>query len=161
MSFITSNQPAFKRRGIPAAAGTACRVLALAALLGMAGCAGRTFQHGYVASDAALEQIQIGSSRDQVKLILGTPTMTGAVEQDAFYYISERREATLFLAPETVDRRVLAIYFSEDARVTRMAYYGLQDGVVFDFISRETPTRGKETDFISSVLGAAANVSPF
>lgn len=128
-------------------------MLAGALTLGLAACSGQVTQHGYVASETALDQIQIGSSREQVDLVMGTPTTTGTVDGDAYYYISELREQTMFFAPSTIDRRVLVFYFGEDGRVARIANYGLRDGQAFDFISRTTPTMGGDRTFIEQLLG--------
>ena len=53
---------------------------------------------------------------------------------------------------ETVDQHVLAIYFDKNAKVARIANYGLKDGKVFDFVSRTTPTGGQEPDFLRNML---------
>ena len=53
---------------------------------------------------------------------------------------------------QVVDQRVLAIYFNSGKKVERIANYGLEDGKVFDFISRTTPTGGSEPSFIRNML---------
>ena len=58
--------------------------------------------------------------------------------------------------PKVVDQRILAVYFGEDGRVENIAHYGLQDGKVFDFISRTTPTGGKDVTFIGQLLSGAS-----
>ena len=74
-------------------------------------------------------------------MVLGTPTTTSSVGTcDAFYYISSTTKQVAFLAPEEVDRRIVAVYFTRSGMVERIAEYGIQDGKVFDFISRTTPT---------------------
>ena len=52
--------------------------------LSLAGCA-ESYQHGYVAPDNALEQVQVGQSREQVLLVLGSPSTTATVGGEAFY----------------------------------------------------------------------------
>jgi outer membrane protein assembly factor BamE (lipoprotein component of BamABCDE complex) len=130
-------------------------VIAVATALGLplAGCGGspfqENFQKGYVLQEGALEQIPIGASQDQVLLVLGTPSTVATVSGEAFYYISQRSErAVAFMPPSVVDQRVVAVYFDKNRRVERLANYGLQDGKVFDFISRKTPTSGKELNYL-------------
>jgi len=107
-------------------------------------------QRGYVATPGALEQIPVGSSQEQVLLVLGTPSTVATVDGEVFYYISQKTKKVMFMRPEIVDQRVQAIYFDpKDKRVTRIADYGLKDGKVFDFVSRTTPTGGAEL----SILG--------
>jgi outer membrane protein assembly factor BamE (lipoprotein component of BamABCDE complex) len=45
-----------------------------------------------------------------------------------------------------VDRQVLAVYFTPQATVDRVANYGMKDGKVFDFVSRTTPAPGGSED---------------
>ena len=53
-------------------------------------------------------------------------------------------------------RQVLAVYFDENKTVTQIANYGLQDGQIFDFVSRTTPTGGKDFSFLSQIFAARA-----
>jgi outer membrane protein assembly factor BamE (lipoprotein component of BamABCDE complex) len=51
------------------------------------------------------------------------------------------------------DQHVLAVYFDKSGKVDRIANYGMQDGKVFDFVSRTTPTGDSEPDFLKNVMG--------
>ena len=130
--------------------------LTLLASLALGGCIGETLQRGYVPSDTALQQVGPGASRDQVLIALGTPSTTAEFSGEVFYYISQKsRRSAAFMNPRLVDQRVLAVYFDQDQLVTQIADYGLQDGRVFDFVSRTTPTGGADASFIGQLLGAA------
>ena len=107
-----------------------------------------SFQRGYVVPEGALEQIPLGATQEQVLIVLGTPSTVGTLSGDVFYYISQRTERTAFLPQREVDRRVVAVYFDKNRRVQRLADYGLKDGIVFDFVSRTTPTAGTEQNYI-------------
>ncbi|WP_274629317.1 outer membrane protein assembly factor BamE [Arvimicrobium flavum] len=112
-----------------------------------------TFHQGYVIDEQQLELVPVGSSREQVILALGTPSTTATFDNEVFYYISQtRKRSVAFQQPRLVDQRVLAVYFGADGRVTNIANYGKQDGKVFDFISRTTPTAGKDQSFIGQLL---------
>lgn len=147
------------------------RVPSLAALLAaiaLAGCSGmpvnsftQTINRGYVLDEAALQQVPIGSSQEQVLLVLGTPSTVATLSGEAFYYISQKARQTAFLKPEIVDQRVLVVYFSPDRRVTRIANYGLQDGKVFDFISRTTVAGGSDISLVGNILKNVGNINPF
>jgi outer membrane protein assembly factor BamE (lipoprotein component of BamABCDE complex) len=109
---------------------------------------------GYMPSDAALEQITPGSSQEQVMVVLGTPSTTATVSGEVYYYISQTEKRQMrFMKPTITDRRVIAVYFDKDRKVSSVANYGLQDGIVFDFISRKTPTTGVERSLIGQMLG--------
>ena len=113
---------------------------------------------GYVADPQALELVPVGSSREQVLLSLGSPSTTATFDTEALYYISQKRiRSAAFMKPKVVDQRVLAIYLGEDGRVTNIADYGLQDGKVFDFISRTTPTGGSDRSFIGGILSSLSS----
>lgn len=123
---------------------------------------GETLTHGYVLDQDTLDMVPVGSSREQVLLSLGTPSTTATFDNEVFYYISQtRKRPVAFMNPKVVDQRVMAVYLGDDGRVTNIANYGLQDGKVFDFISRTTPTGGREQTFIGQLLsGAAAGGAP-
>jgi outer membrane protein assembly factor BamE (lipoprotein component of BamABCDE complex) len=127
----------------------------LAAALPLGGCLTQTLQRGYVMPDNALEQVPIGSTQEQVLIVLGTPSTVATLNGEVFYYISQTSKQTAFLAPEIVDQRVLAVYFEpKTRRVQRVANYGLQDGKVFDFIGRSTSAGGEELSFLRQILSA-------
>lgn len=146
--------------------------VAAVALLAAAGCQSsgggsgfsQTTQHGYVVSPTALEQVPVGSSRDQVLIALGSPSTTGNYGNEVFYYISQTRyRAAAFMPDKVIDQRVVAVYFDATGNVERVANYGLQDGVVFDFITRTTPTGGADQNFLQQVLSGVIGFggSPF
>ena len=127
---------------------TLAAVLALS--IPLAGCFSETYQKGYIVPEGALEQIPIGASQEQVLILLGTPSTVATVSGEAFYYISQRAERPVaFMRQETVDQRVIAVYFDKNRRVERLANYGIKDGKIFDFVSRKTPTSGREINYLS------------
>lgn len=145
----------------PRATVSAAVLLAMATSLAACGIS-KTTHHGYVVSETALEQVPIGSSRDQVLIALGSPSTTADFGGEVFYYISQtRRRAVAFMPDKVVDQRVLAIYFNEeDQTVERIADYGLKDGKVFDFVTQTTPTQGRDESFLAQVLSSTLS-NPF
>jgi len=139
-------------------------VLASAAALFLAGCTaadtltpGETLQQGYIADEEMVAMVPEGSSREQVLLALGSPSITATFDNEAYYYVSQTRSRPVaFMNPRIVDQRVMAVYFGEDGRVSTIADYGLQDGRVFDFISRTTPTGGREANFLQQMIAGVA-----
>ena len=127
-----------------------------------------TLSHGFIVDQETLDLVPVGSSREQVLLSLGTPSTKATFDSEAFYYISQTRQRSVaFMNPRLTDQKVLAVYFGADGRVSNIAHYGMQDGKVFDFISRTTPTGGKETSFLGGLItgmlsgGPPANPNPF
>src|ERR1700746_4218569 len=133
----------------------ALRWLAVLLVLGapLGGCFTQTYQRGYVLADGALDQIPLGATQEQVLIVLGTPSTVATVSGEVFYYISQRAERTIgFMPQKVVDQRVIAVYFDKNRRVERLANYGLKDGRVFDFVSRATPTGGKDVAYLKAVF---------
>lgn len=144
---------------------TTSAALALAATL-LAGCNAsetlnprESFTQGYIIDQQTLDMVPVGSSREQVLLALGSPSTTATFDNEVFYYISQTRvRSVAFASPKVVDQRVLAVYFGDDGRVQNIANYGLQDGRIFDFISRTTPTGGKDQNFLRQLITGIGNI---
>jgi outer membrane protein assembly factor BamE (lipoprotein component of BamABCDE complex) len=116
---------------------------------------------GYIMDQQAVDSVPVGSSREQVLLALGSPSTTATFDNEVFYYISQtRRRAVAFANPSLVDQKVLAVYFGNDGRVTQIANYGLKDGKIFDFVSRTTPTGGKDQNFLAQIIKGAGKLTP-
>jgi outer membrane protein assembly factor BamE (lipoprotein component of BamABCDE complex) len=144
-------------RGVRSAAAIA--IALVFAVLG--GCTGEQFQRGYILPPGALEQIPIGASQDQVLIVMGTPSTVATLNGEVFYYISQRAERPIaFMNQRVVDQRVIAIYFDKNRQVQRLANYGLQDGRIFDFISRTTPTSGQELNYLAPLLKIVPSLHP-
>jgi outer membrane protein assembly factor BamE (lipoprotein component of BamABCDE complex) len=129
--------------------------LTLACVVALSACGGttQTFQRGYVLPEGALEQVPMGSSQEQVLIVLGTPSTVATVSGEVFYYISQRGQKTAaFMPQQVVDQRVIAVYFDKERRVTRLADYGIKDGKVFDFVSKTTPTGGNEMSYLTYIF---------
>jgi outer membrane protein assembly factor BamE (lipoprotein component of BamABCDE complex) len=146
-SASSPRRPAARWRGLR----TAAAIALVCAALG--GCTGEQFQKGYILPPNALEQIPIGASQDQVLIVMGTPSTVATLNGEVFYYISQRSERKVaFMNQQVVDQRVIAIYFDKNRQVQRLANYGLQDGKIFDFISRTTPTSGQELSYLTPLF---------
>jgi outer membrane protein assembly factor BamE (lipoprotein component of BamABCDE complex) len=130
--------------------------LAAAALLGLGAAActmGEEFHRGYLIDERAVSQVQTGWAAEQVLQTLGTPSTVSTVGNKSWYYISQvSRRRVMFLGEGVVDQRVTAVYFNKNLKVERVALYGLQDGKLFDFVSRSTPTGGGDLNFVSQLF---------
>ncbi len=56
-------------------------------------------------------------------------------------------------------RTILAVYFDKNNKVTGVRHFGLQDGHVISFESKETPARGRELTFLQQLLNATPGTS--
>lgn len=136
--------------------------VAISVLLALGACTtAEVLNQGYIVDERSLELTPVGSSREQVLLALGSPSTTATFDNEVFYYISQKRvRPVAFMEPQLVDQRVLAVYFDGEGRVSRIANYGLQNGVLFDFISRTTPTGGRDASFLGQILTDTTSGSP-
>ena len=140
----------FHRTASPRRAAMRMAGLALAVGVLLGGCFSQTINRGYIMPPGALEQIPIGASQEQVLIVLGTPSTVATVSGEAFYYISQTaQQAFQFMQPKVVDQRVVVVYFDKNRRVERLANYGLQDGRVFDYVTRTTQAAGRELKYLS------------
>ena len=88
----------------------------LAAALWLTGCVYRIdIQQGNLLEEEAIEQVQIGMTRSQVRFLLGTPMITDAFHRDRWdytYYFRQGRS-------RDIERRWFIVYFESD-RVVRL-----------------------------------------
>ncbi|WP_336488509.1 outer membrane protein assembly factor BamE [Methylobacterium nigriterrae] len=130
--------------------------------VGVSGCIGEDLRHGYQIDQAALATIKPGMSPEQVLQILGSPSTVSTVGNKSWYYITQNtRRTVLFLGESVEDQKVTAVYFTPAFKVERVALYGLQDGRVFDFIERTTPTSGADRAFLSQLFRGLTRYEPF
>lgn len=110
---------------------------------------------GYVLSDDQIRQIQPGSSKDFVQVVLGSPQTTSTFRgETAWYYVETVVSQTAFGLTSVNERTVLAIYFGPDHRVSDRAIYTLEDGRVFAVEQRRTGSFGEDRNFIQSLLAS-------
>jgi outer membrane protein assembly factor BamE (lipoprotein component of BamABCDE complex) len=135
---------------------TMLAALALTVALPLAGCIGYDgdFDRGYQIDEQSLAKVQVGKTDKREALdLMGTPSTTSTVGGDAWYYIGQKMHRALaFMPAQTTDQHVLALYFDQGGKVSRIANYGMKDGKVFDFVSRTTPTGGQEPSFLKNIM---------
>lgn len=119
------------------------------------------FKRGFVMDETLVGQVKVGMDVHKVLEILGTPSTTSTVGNRTFYYIGQTvRRRFQFQDPQVIDQQVLVVYFNKGFKVERIANYGLQDGVIFDFISRTTPSGGEEQSFLRNLFRGVTKFNP-
>jgi outer membrane protein assembly factor BamE (lipoprotein component of BamABCDE complex) len=120
------------------------------------------YTRGFVMDEGLIAQIKPGMDVQAVLSTLGTPSTTSTVGNRTFYYISQRvRRRFQFQDLSVIDQNVVVVYFNKSFKVERIANYGLQDGVIFDFISRTTATGGEEQSFLRNLFRGVTRFTPF
>ena len=114
--------------------------------------------HGYVPTAEKPQAVNPETdTKTSVLSRLGNPSVKGTFEEDldddVWYYIGSVRQRYAYLRPQIEDRTVTAIHFNPDGQVTKVAEYGLEDGVPVDYVNRKTPTRGRQLSVLEQIFG--------
>lgn len=127
---------------------------AIAVALLLQGCSPIYRNHGYVPAESALSTLAVGAdSREEVVAKLGRPTTTGLLGDRSLYYVQSRFRQFAFLAPEEVDREVLALSFTPDGRLGNIERFGLERGRVVQLNPARTAEVFADRTFITQLLG--------
>jgi outer membrane protein assembly factor BamE (lipoprotein component of BamABCDE complex) len=135
-------------------------LLPLAAAAALIACAPVISQRGYLPDSDAEGTIKAGmDTKSSVQERLGYASTTATFGSDSWYYISATEKQVAFFKPVVLKRQVLAVYFDKENKVTNVRHYGLKEGHVIAFETRETPARGRETTFLQELLKATPGSS--
>lgn len=122
---------------------------------GLMACDPNVANRGHMPDPEKVEEIQVGASnRDDVELILGSPSSVAAFDSNVWYYISNKTEQIAFFHPQLLDQQVLEIHFDEGGTVSEIRHIDQADGKEVELVDRETPTRGKDLTVIRQMLSS-------
>lgn len=128
-----------------------CSALVLAA--GLMACEANVANRGHMPDPERVEEIQVGASnRDDVELILGSPSSVAAFDSNVWYYISNKTEQIAFFHPKLLDQQVLEVHFDDSGTVSEVRHIDQAAGTEVELVERETPTRGKDLTVIRQML---------
>jgi len=117
-------------------------------------------QRGYLPDKQAVQSIAVGQdTKTTIADRLGNPSTTATFGNEVWYYISSKEEQMAFFTPRILSRDVLAVEFNTQGQVADVRRYGLKDGRVVAFVSRETPTKGRELTLIQQIFNAVPGAS--
>ncbi len=129
------------------------RFVAVATFAMLAACAPTVRVHGFAPTQEEIAQIEPGvSSRDSVQQLIGLPSSTGVMEDSAWYYVQTETSQFTFFAPRVIDRRVVAVVYTEGGQVATVNEYGLEDGRVIDLQTRITVTEAAQLSILQQIL---------
>jgi outer membrane protein assembly factor BamE (lipoprotein component of BamABCDE complex) len=125
----------------------------------LVGCAPVISQRGYLPDPVAEATIKIGSdTKTTIQQRLGDPSTQATFNTDSWYYISSTEKTIAFFDPHVEARSIMAVRFDKEGRVADIRHYGLKDGHVVVFETRETPAKGKELTFLQQLFNATPGV---
>ena len=103
--------------------------------------------------------IDVGKdTKTTIQKKLGDPSTRSTFNGDAWYYISSVQKKIAFFDPTIESRSILEVHFNKAGKVDNLRHYGLRDGHVVAFQTRETPTRGRTLTFLQQLLNATPGV---
>lgn len=131
------------------------RVAIVATIVAVTACTPIIRNHGYVPAADVLALVALGvDTRETVVASVGPPTSGGILQGSAFYYVSSEFRHYGALAPQEIDRQVLAISFAEDGTVANIERFTLEDGRVVVLSRRVTDSGIRDTTFVRQLLGS-------
>jgi outer membrane protein assembly factor BamE (lipoprotein component of BamABCDE complex) len=114
--------------------------------------------HGYVPNDESLSAITVDKdNRESVLASLGSPTSSGVMRDDGWYYVSSRVKYETYHAPQEIEREIVAISFDSNGVVSNVERLGLQDGRVIALNRRITDIPVKGPGFFKQLIGNIGN----
>jgi outer membrane protein assembly factor BamE (lipoprotein component of BamABCDE complex) len=123
-------------------------------LTGASACAPIMATNGFQAVDNKPQDIKAGAdTRSSVLSKLGSPTTSGTFDNSTWYYISQQTEKYVFYMPKVQKRDVVAITFDKADKVVGVKQLALKDGYQIAYDQRETPTRGRELNWLEQLMG--------
>ena len=119
-------------------------VLGLVVALAVAACSPVYRNHGYVPSDEELALIEVGKdTRESVAATLGRPSAEGLLNDVGWFYVQSRWKHYGALAPQEIDRQVVAITFTPEGVVENVERFGLEKGQIVPITRRVTESNVK------------------
>lgn len=133
--------------------------LALLVPLAVAGCSHVYRNHGYIPPEENLAQVEIGTTTQaELQGMIGHPSAQGLLAGSSWYYVGSRWEYFGAREPREVERRVLAIRFSEGGTVSNIETFGLERGRVVVLSQRVTDSGIEGSGLIRQLLGNIGRV---
>lgn len=129
-------------------------ILGLAAAVALSACVQQQVQHGHVLRPHMVERLSEGTStKRDVAMLLGSPTLTGTFDDNTWYYITETVEKEALEENEVVARKVLQITFNENGTIEYMNTFDKTAGRDITPNSRSTPTQGQSLGVVDQLIG--------
>lgn len=112
-----------------------------------------TTTHGQVIDTNQLEQLAIGAhTKEDVRGILGSPSVTGTFHDDRWYYITETKMDKPLNPNILTERGVYIVTFDKSGIVTGIDQLDKEDGKEVIPAARTTTTQGQSLGIVDQLL---------
>lgn len=127
----------------------------------LTGCVSTRANHGYIVEfgESGLDAMEGIDSKESILARFGEPSIRPPLNDDTWYYISQKTNARAFFQTEVYERQVVAFRFDDEGLVSDVVRLGLEDGTDIDIVGRTTATRGKELSLLEQLLGGVGQVA--
>jgi len=133
--------------------------LILAFFLYLGACSPIHHIRGNLPTDEVLAQIKIGQqTREQVRAILGPPTIQQQFRGDGWYYVGERTKNVAFFLPEIIERKVIFITFDAKDVVQSIDMRDATEETVVTIVERKTPTLGRDPSLFKELFSTFGKI---
>ena len=123
-------------------------------MLALSACQADRQTLGYVPDQVQPTEVEPGQdTRSTVLARLGSPSTTSVFDDDLWIYMTTTRETLSYHRPHIVNRTLVAIQFDEGDQVSDVLTYDMKAGKTINYVSRETPTRGRELGILEQLFG--------
>lgn len=125
----------------------------------VAACSATYRNHGYMPTDGDIAALKVGvDTRETVATAIGQPGTAGLLTDGGWYYVQSRFKHFTYNAPEEIDRRVLAVSFDPQGRVSNIERFGLDKGRVVVLERRVTESNVKGVGFLRQLFGSLGRI---
>lgn len=117
--------------------------------------------HGFVPADTELASVVVGQTTvDELPALIGRPSAQGLLTGSGWYYVGSRWRSYGAMAPQEIDRQVVAVSFAENGVVTNVERFGLAQGRVITLSRRVTDSGVSGVSIVRQILGNITNFNP-
>ena len=99
-----------------------------------------------------IRQIKRGMAQDEVRKILGSPSVISSLDHRTWIYMDSTMERMAFFEPKELDRNVLAVEFNHDGQVQKVVELTKENGRDIAVSKDATPVLGSEETFMEKIL---------
>lgn len=132
------------------------------ATLFVAGCKTDYFNQteGNMPPQKDIDSINKGMTKDQVRKIMGSPSVISSVDHKSWIYMSSTMKRLAFFKPEELERKVVAIEFNTADKVEKVVQLTKENGKDVKISSDSTPVMGSEEGFMRKYFGGVGQYLP-
>jgi outer membrane protein assembly factor BamE (lipoprotein component of BamABCDE complex) len=135
----------------------------LALSLAVSACTPTVITRGNLLTDTQVQKIQVQkSTRADVVLAWGPPTISPQFEPNTWYYVGEQTSQKGVFAPSVLKRRLVRVKFNatNNDTVVEVADLDPKEAKNITPVSQTTPAAGKEFTFMQQFIGNIGKYNP-